>query len=159
VTPTVDRVAGRWSAVRPFAAVAGLAIVGGGIVAAVTRPTGFGNGSWLAAYLVLVVGVAQALLGGGQAVMAERPPAASTVRAELVTWNLGAAAVVVGTLVTAPVLTTLGGVATAVALVLFLLGVRRVGASPAWLPFVYRALVAVVLVSVPIGLVLAWVRH
>jgi hypothetical protein len=159
VTATTERLVDRWPAVWPSAAVAGAAIVAGGIVAAVSRPTDFGNGPWLAAYLVLVVGVAQALLAGGQAMMAEDRPSAATVRNELLSWNLGAAAVVAGTLVAAPVLTTIGGIVTAVALVLFLLGVRRADEVPSWVPLLYRALVVIVLVSVPIGLVLAWVRH
>src|SRR3546814_20131767 len=48
---------------------------------------GFEHGSWLAAYLVLVGGVAQIALGGGQAWLADRVPRARTTRTEAWSWN------------------------------------------------------------------------
>ncbi|HRW41812.1 MAG TPA: hypothetical protein P5193_09740, partial [Microthrixaceae bacterium] len=79
----------RWPSARPFVVVGAVAVVAGGAVAAVTRPTGFELGPWLAAFLVLVGGVAQIALGAGQAWVADRVPASATVRSELAVWNVG----------------------------------------------------------------------
>lgn len=149
----------RWPAVRPFLVVGSVCIVAGGLVAAITRPTGFELGSWLAAYLVLVGGVAQIGLGVGQAWLAQAPPSGVEVRNEAVVWNLSVLATVVGTLLASPILTTVGGIALVVALGLFLAGVRATGGASRTVGAVYRGLTAIVLVSTPVGLVLAWVRH
>jgi hypothetical protein len=154
-----DRLLARWSVVGPFVLVGSVCIVAGGLVAAVSRPTGFELGSWLAAYLVLVGGVAQIALGGGQAWLADSPPAALAVRSELATWNAGVLTTVVGTLTGRPVVTTFGGAASIVALALFLAGVRRAGSAPAWARLLYRSVAAIVLISTPVGLALAWIRH
>ena len=55
----VDEMIARWPSVRPFLLIGSLCTIAGGLVAAVTRPTGFVLGSWTAAFLVLVGGVAQ----------------------------------------------------------------------------------------------------
>lgn len=149
----------RWPAVRPFLVVGSVCIVAGGVVAAVTRPTGFELGSWLAAYLVLVGGVAQIGLGTGQAWLAQAPPRWEEVRTEVVAWNLSVVATVVGTLLAAPIVTTVGGIALVVALGRFLVGVRTTGAGSRLVRVAYRGLTAIVLVSTPVGLVLAWIRH
>jgi hypothetical protein len=141
-------------------AVGAACVVAGGLVAAITRPTGFDLGSWLAAFLVLVGGVAPIVLGTGQAWLAAEAPPPGRVRAEATTWYLGVAATVGGTLAGAPVVTTLGGLASAAALVLFLRGVARPGPGRRGAALVlYRAVAAVVLVSTPVGLALAWLRH
>jgi hypothetical protein len=136
-----------------------VSIVAGGVCAAVTRPTHFELGSWLAAFLVLVGGVATIALGGGQAWMAGEPPPDRAVAAELAAWSVGVAATIAGSLAAVPAVTTVGAVATVVALALFLAGVRRPGAGVRWPLVVYRALAAIVLVSTPVGVVLAWARH
>jgi hypothetical protein len=149
----------RWPSARPFAVAGSLSIVAGGICAAVTRPTHFELGSWLAAFLVLVGGVATIVLGAGQAWMAAEPPQDRAVQAELAAWSLGVAGTIVGSLTAVPVVTTLGAVATVVALGLFLAGVRRADAGVRWPLVAYRALTTIVLVSTPVGVVLAWARH
>lgn len=149
----------RWPAARPFLVIGSVCTVVGGVVAAVTRPTDFELGSWLAAYLVLVGGVAQIALGAGQAWLADEPPRASEVNVEVATWNFGVVATVVGSLASAPVVTTLGGIASALALGLFLVGVRTPGSAPRWARILYRWVVAIVLLSIPVGLALAWIRH
>jgi hypothetical protein len=154
-----DDLIARWPAVRPFVVIGVACTVAGGLVAAVTRPTGFERGPWLAAYLVLVGGVAQIALGAGQAWLADRPPRPREVRAEVTSWNLGVVATILGTLASAPAVTTVGGIASSVALVLFLRGVHTTGSTPRWARFVYRGVAAVVLVSIPVGLALAWIRH
>lgn len=150
-----------WSAARPFVVVGAACTIAGGLVAAITRPTGWAEGSWLAAYLVLVGGVAQISLGVGQAVLFERLPSGRHRRAEVVAWNLGQLGVIGGTLAPAVPVTLAGGLATMVALVLFLVGGRTGGAPPRLAPYrhLYRGVAALVLASTPIGLALAWVRH
>lgn len=149
----------RWRAASVFVIVGSTCVVAGGLVAAVTGPTDFEHGSWLAAYLVLVGGVAQIVLGAGQAWLARRAPPARSTRSEALSWNIGAVAVVLGTLWSEPALTTAGGTASMVALGLFVAGVRRVRPSSRRVGLLYRGIVGIVLVSVPVGVVLAWIRH
>lgn len=149
----------RWSSAQPFVIIGSVLITTGGIVAAITRPASFEAGSWVAAYLVLVGGVAQIALGVGQAWISGAVPTASLVWKQAVAWNLGGALVVAGTLITVPILTSVGGVMLAVALALFLVGLRETGPVPSWAVITYRGLAGFVLLSVPVGLVLAWLRH
>lgn len=149
----------RWKSTRAFVIIGSICIVAGGLVAAVTGPTDFAHGSWLAAYLVLVCGVVQIALGAGQAWLADRAPPHRSTKREAWSWNTGAALVVVGTLASLPILTSLGGMASAVALGLFLRGVRTVRSAPRGAALLYRGIAALVLVSIPVGLALAWTRH
>ena len=106
---------------------------------------------------MLVGGVAQIALGGGQGVLA--PRAASTVVVtELVAWNLGGAAVIGGTLVRLPVIVDFGGMMFVIALALMIRTVRASSVRRRWLLWTYRAMVGVILVSIPIGLVLSSLR-
>lgn len=148
-----------WRSGIVFVVVGSVLIVAGGLVAAVSRPTGFEKGPWVAAFLVLVGGVAQILIGGGQAGLVAQVPSRAVLAAELVTWNLGCAATVVGTLVASPPLTTLGGVALIASLVIFLVAVLTAWARPGLARTAYVTVVGFVLLSTPVGLVLAWVRH
>lgn len=152
-------VADRWRAASTFVIVGAICIVSGGLVAAATGPAGFEHGSWLAAYLVLVGGVAQIALGGGQAWLADRVPRARTTRTEAWSWNLGAVLVVLGTLSSLPTLTSIGGLLSAVALGLFAGGVRRVRTGQRRLRLLYRSIAALILLSTTVGVVLAWIRH
>jgi hypothetical protein len=128
-------------------------IVAGGFVAAVTAASPSEKGAWAAAYLVLVGGVAQIALGVGQSWLARQVPSAGVVAAELAIFNLGNTAVIGGTLADTTWLVDLGGVLLVVALAMYLGATRA--ARGGWPLFVYRALVAFVLVSIPVGLVLA----
>ncbi|WP_193314540.1 hypothetical protein [Georgenia ruanii] len=149
----------RWAAMWPGGLVGFLCIVIGGLVAAVTGPTGFQHGSWAAAYLVLVAGVAQLGLAAGQAWLPARPPTRRTVVGELATWNAGNVAVLAGTVAGAVLPVVAGGLALVVALVLFIHGVKA--PRPGWTTWLtaYRLLAGVVAVSIPVGLVLSAVRH
>ena len=156
---TAVRLGQRWLAIRAFSWIGAICIVAGGLVAAVTLPTGFAMGSWLAAFLVLVGGVAQLGLGIGQGWIATSLPEPDLVRSELTTWNLGAALTIAGSLTKSPVLTTVGSLSVAAALLLFL---RGVSVSPPELQrqrLAYRLLVWFVLLSTPVGIALAWIRH
>jgi hypothetical protein len=139
--------------------VGAASILAGGITAAVTRPTGFALGSWVAAYLVLVAGVAQVALGVGQARLARDAPGRAEVVVELIAWNASVVATIVGTLIGAPVVTTLGGVALVVALVRFLTGVRTSIAPSNASLVLYRVVLTVVAISTPVGIALSWIRH
>ena len=148
--------AGWMRAVRVPLVIGAGAVVAGGLVAAVTGPAGWERGSWVAAYLVLVVGVAQLGLAAGVAWLSDPAPTRQLVGSGVVVWDLGHAAVLVGTLGRVEWAVNVGGVLIVLALLGALLAVRpnRRG----WLLWTYRALVVVVLVSVPVGLVLARLR-
>ena len=142
-----------------FVAVGLGCIVAGGLVAAVTAPTGFPAGSWVAAYLVLVAGVAQIGLGAGQSLFAVRVPSPPVVVSELLAWNVGSAAVITGTLIGSALIVGVGGLGLAVALGLFLYAVRRSRPGLRWQLMLYRALAAVLAMSIPVGLFLSVLRH
>lgn len=135
-------------------------VVAGGLVAALTGPLALWKGSWLAAYLVLVCGVPQYLMGR----TATRGNAIHAGWLALVTWNTGNLAVIAGTLRTAPYLVDAGGALLIVASILLLLALlrnqpsdtiaSRVGAWR-WLMIV---VLSIVIISVPVGLVLAHFR-
>jgi hypothetical protein len=127
-------------------------VVAGGIVAAIAAANPSENGIWASAYLVLVGGVAQIALGLGQSWLAARPPAPVAVAAEVAIYNLGNAAVIGGTLADRTWLVDVGGVLLVVALAMYLWATRR--ARGGWVLLAYRLLVALVLVSIPVGLVL-----
>ena len=134
-------------------------VIGGGLVSAVTGPLSWEHGPWAAAYLVLVVGVAQLGFGAGQAWLAVGPPARGLVVGELLGWNLGSALVITGAVVERPVLVDIGAVLLVAAVVCFLVGVRAPtpGRGPVvvWGRRAYLLLALVILVSIPVGLVLA----
>ncbi|NMR18959.1 hypothetical protein HIR71_01750 [Cellulomonas fimi] len=143
---------------RGFVLVGLIAVVAGGLVAAVTGPTGLAAGSWMAAYLVLVAGVAQAGLGVGQALLAAVPPSAPRTGRQLVLYNAAGIAVLIGTVTEAVLVVVAGGAMLFAALCHFLAAARR-PRTHAWYLAVYRALLAVLGVSIPVGLVLSAVRH
>lgn len=134
----------------------------GGLVAAVTEPLELAKGSWLAAYLVLVCGVPHYLIG--RVVAQFQVERAGWVL--LATWDLGNVAVVVGTLTAAPYIVDTGGLILLVPL-LFLLWIvtrrkRGQGVATGRREAVWRWMLAVfiiaLIVSIPVGLVLAHLR-
>jgi hypothetical protein len=146
---TLDRPVGAF-----LAAASGL-IVGGGAVAAVNSAAPFAHGSWLAAYLVLVGGVSQVVLGAGRLALRAPRPTPARLRTQLVLWNLGSLAVPAGVLSDAPTLVTVGSVALLWALALFAaeaIGVRREVRRRA---VVYLAIVVGLAASVVVGSLLA----
>jgi len=157
-TPVPAHPLPRWSVSLPFAAFGTACVVAGGLVAAAVAMAPSELGSWAAAYLVLVGGVAQVALGAGQALLAPRSPGRRAVAAELAGWNAGNGAVLAGTLLGATWLADAGGVLLAAVLVLALAAVRGAVRQPSWPLHLYRALVALVLVSIPVGLVIAAVH-
>ena len=146
----------RWDAVRAFALMGTICVISGGLVAAATAPSRSEGGAWAAAYLVLVAGVAQIALGAGQALLAAQTPDVAVTRIQVATWTLGSIAVIGGTLSRTLLVADLGSVLLLVTLAMSLLAVRHahVGRGIWW----YRALIVLLGVSMPTGLVLARVR-
>ncbi|MGH3322508.1 MAG: hypothetical protein ACRDN9_20500, partial [Streptosporangiaceae bacterium] len=130
-------------------------VVAGGLVAAATAPAPATHGSWAAVYLVLVAGVAQVALGVGQAVLAPTPAPSRLAAGQLAAWNAGNAAVIAGTLLGVVAVVDAGGALLVVALALLVAAVRGAQAGRGWLLYAFRPFVVVLLVSIPVGLVLA----
>lgn len=142
----------------PFAVVGTACVVAGGLVAAATARAPSEHASWAAAYLVLVAGVTQVALGVGQALLAPASPSRRLVAGEFVAWNAGNAAVLAGTPAGVVPVVDAGGLVLVAALVLWTYGSRGVSRRGGWGPLAYRLLVGLVLVSIPVGLVLAQAR-
>lgn len=132
-------------------------IVLGGLVAAVTGPLGLSHGSWLAAYLVLVCGAAQCAMGPAQQYLAVHPIPARTSWIQLICWNLGNAAVIAGTLTAVPVVVDIGGGLVTIPLILTVRAVRN--SSRRLLCRAYSAAMGILIISIPVGLTLAHLRH
>jgi hypothetical protein len=137
-----------------FLASASVLIVAGGAVAAVNSAAPFGHGSWLAAYLVLVGGVSQGVLGAGRLAL-QAPPRSRARPVQLALWNVGSLAVPVGVVWDAPMLVTAGSVALLCALALFAADARERGRAVRGRAAVYLAIVVGLAVSVVIGSALA----
>ena len=151
----------RWVTSTPFFVIGALGIVAGGVAAAVTGPTDWGNGSWCAAFLVLVVGVAQIGLGAGQAALAPNLATRRLVVGECALWNVGSAGVITGTLADSPAIVTVGSLVFLAALALAAFAVRghsELTGRTRPLLLAFRVLLIVLLVSTPIGMVLSWAR-
>ncbi len=142
----------------PFVVLGAVSVIAGGLVAAVSAPAGWEHGSWAAAYLVLVTGVAQIGLGAAQAALVAAPPWRRGRAVELLGWNLGSALVIVGTLVTSPPVVMVGAVLLVVALATFAASIRGETVGPRWVRTVLLLLVLVLLVSIPVGVVLSVLR-
>lgn len=133
-----------------------LSVLAGGLVAAVTGPLELYRGSWLAAYLVLVCGVAAWIIGLFQ-LRHNRVSQGRLQWFELASWCLGNALVILGTLVAMPGLVYTGSGFLTIALVSFLRHSLR------WTPsrqvWGYRVVLAVLMASVPVGMLLSFLRH
>jgi hypothetical protein len=148
---TVERVGRR---IAPALLIALASTVAGGLVAAASARTASEKSSWAAAYLVLVGGVATLGLALGRGLLSPGRPSGRMLAAELTAWLVGNALVLVGTLADLTWLVDVGGALLVGALALLVLGVRR-GPGARWARAVFTALVAILLVSIPVGLVLA----
>lgn len=137
-----------------FFIVGAASIVLGGLAAAVTSPLGWAHGAWVAAYLVLVTGAAQVALGIGQDHFTDGDVSGRLSVAELVGLNIGSAGVIVGTLVPSPWIVDIGGLLVLVALALMLVAVQGARLSAAVV--IYRLVIVLLVISIPIGLVLAY---
>lgn len=154
----VSDAATRRSAVLPFVVIGIAWIVVGGLVAAATAHAPTEDGTWTAAYLVLVAGLAQVALGVGEALLAPWPPNQQVVLAQVVAWNLSSAAIVTGTVADVTWLVDVGGVLLVAVLVSMLYVGRGQGHAQRLLLAGFRVLAGVLLMSIPIGLVLARIQ-
>lgn len=112
----------------PLALVGALCIISGGLLAATTTSAPTHNTAWTTAYLVLVGGAAQVGLGLGRAVVATST-SAPLAAVQVAGWNLGNAAVLVGTWLGRTALVDLGGALLVATLFLLARGLRP---SQAW---------------------------
>lgn len=140
---------------RGIAAIglAGVLITAGGLVAAVNSAAPFDHGSWLAAYLVLVGGVAQVLLLLAPVVVAE--DATGTSAAPVWFWSAGSVAVPAGVLAGSVAAVGVGSAPLVAALVLLARDARHArwaGRGWAW---AYAALLVMLGTSIVVGVALA----
>ncbi|WP_445154723.1 hypothetical protein ACTWLI_00130 [Arthrobacter sp. Hor0625] len=131
-------------------------IVLGGLVAAVAGPLHFDRGSWLAAYLVLVCGVAQCAISSQSRILGAAPLPPAQRWALFGCWNTGNALVIVGALVSIPLITDAGGLLLVAGLALAGAGTRH--SQRLMMALLLRAFYLVLVVSVPVGLVLSHLR-
>ena len=133
-----------------------LAIFAGGMIAAITAPLNLEKGSWLAAYLTLVAGLTQLLLSHQHQILRLARPASRPLWIQLALWIAGNLLVIVGSLATAPLAVDLGGAILVVALLIALK--FSVGTPLVWRAWPLRLFYTAVIISTPIGLVLAHTR-
>lgn len=137
----------------------GFSIVAGGLVAAVTGPTEWDHGSWVAAFLVLVGGVAQIGIAAGQAHLVDTSMTRRFGSVQCILWNTACAIVVAGTLLSSPATVSIGSALLMAALGMSVYAISRSSGRHPQLLVLYRALLSVLLVSIPIGIALSWTRH
>lgn len=131
-------------------------VVAGGLTAAVTGPLKLAKGSWLAAYLVLICGVAQCLLSRQAETLGREPPDRDHPWVRPAAWNAGNSLVVLGALSSRPLVADAGGVLLLGGLVLAAIETRRATRRrPAMIVRVVHGLLAT---SVPVGLTLSHLR-
>ncbi len=139
----------------PFLVIGGLGIVLGGLFSAISAGSPSYLAAWAVAYLVLVVGVAQVVLGMGQARLAVHAPSEGVVSAEVLTFNLANILVLGGSMFSLTSLTWVGAALIVVAMGLFIWAARGSASEQRWWLYGYRAMIVVILVSAPIGIILA----
>ena len=153
----------RLRSASPWLVLGVASVVAGGLVAAVVAHDPSEKPVWSSAYLVLVAGIGQIGLALGRTLLPARPPTPGAVVRDFAVFALGNAGVVLGTLIDMVWLVDAGGALLVVALASMLWGVRGTSGATAhetagWLEsllWTYRVIVVVLLVSIPVGLVLA----
>lgn len=150
--------AARRSWLLPFLVAGTVCIIAGGLLAAATAYVTTQQTAWATAYIVLVGGVAQIGLGAGVAWLSPHA-GARLAHWAFAGWNLGNAGVLAGQLAAVVVLTDIGTAFLVATLVLVLIAVRgrHAADTPAHpgVLFAFRALVVLLAVSMPVGVVLA----
>ncbi len=144
----------RLLAARIFLVAALLAILAAGFVSAATAHAPSRPMMWMVAYLVLVAGVAQGVLGLGQALLPARPPSPRWRAGEWVLFNAGNLGVIAGTLAASTAWVTVGTVLFVASLAAFLAGVRGAGRG-GWLLLAFRAVLVIVCLGACVGLALS----
>lgn len=148
---------------RVFLACAAAFVLAAAVVAAVRIATPISHGWWLVAYLGLVGGVSQALLGPGLNGIVDRSggrrSGGAASIAHLVLWNVGTVLVAVGVLADSSPGVLAGSVLMLVALGWFAVSLRRAGSTAArpvraWM-LAYALLLVFLGSSVVVGAALA----
>lgn len=139
----------------PFKAFGAAAIIAAGFIAAAIAYHSTEHLVWMIAYLVLVVGVVQYVLGAGQERLADKKPSGLAIGGQWLVLNLGNAGVIGGTLLGSFVAVVIGTVLFAAAMVWFLWCTR--GGATGWLRRGYRVLALFMLASSLVGLVVSFV--
>jgi hypothetical protein len=150
----IDR---RVSPANVLTAVGAACIVLGGLIAAVSGPLHLALGSWAAAYLVLVAGVAQYAMGRHRARQRHailRMPWAWT---QVGAWNAGNALVIAGSVAGIPWLVDGGSVLLLAALVIAFRS-SRPASVPRWIEWAYRVFLVLLAISAVIGALIAHLR-
>jgi hypothetical protein len=134
-----------------------LAILAGGLLAAFSAKKPTRQASWASAYLVLIVGLAQAIIGVILYAVNAHVAAYMIVFA-FVTFNLGNAGVVIGTdgryrNKSYRKLVDIGGALMVVSMLTLLVTVW--GATFSWQLMTLYVVIAIILVTMPIGIVLS----
>lgn len=129
----------------------------GGLVAtaAINGATPFAHGSWLAAYLVLVGGVAQLLLGLGWLALPRASASTRLRRAQLGLWNVGTLAIAGGVLGDLAAVVFAGSAVFAAALACFARGSGSSRGTGHGQVLAYRLLIYLLFASVVVGGVLS----
>lgn len=140
----------RLRAARWFVITAVLAIIAAGLISALTAHAGSRALMWVVAYLVLVVGIAQGVLGLGQALLPEKPPSARWHLGQWLAFNAGNAGVIAGRWLEWHGLVGFGTALFAFALIGFLISVRGRGG---WMLWLYRGVLWITLLGAATGLV------
>lgn len=143
---------------QPYAGVGVAGIIAGGLCAAVTGPLDWHRGSWVAAFLVLVVGVGQLCLALGEHSLLDRRRFAQRSHLQLALFNGGSLGVVVGTLLAEPVIVSLASLVVMTSLIRFALASREVNSSWSAAKAIYVGMLALLIVSTPVGIALSWLR-
>lgn len=138
---------------RALLTLGALCVVLGGLVAAATGPLDWAKGSWAAAYLVLVMGVAQYVMGWMHHDRGDRDAPGWT---QIAGWNTGSLLVIGGTLLATPLLVDLGSALLVLALVLAALATRSRSGG---VVLAHRVMLVVLAVSIPVGVTLSHLRN
>ncbi|MCZ4651883.1 hypothetical protein O4157_10605 [Gordonia amicalis] len=129
-------------------------VVVGGLVAAVARPLDLTKGSWLAAYLVLVCGVALAVIGAAQQHTREPVPP-GVQHLQLTGWVVANGLVIVGSLAELPYVVDAGSLILFPVLALTAWAGRSLARDFPLAGDAYLATIFVLASSIPVGIVLA----
>lgn len=136
---------------KPFGVAGCIGIVAGGVLAsAIAAPAPTRHGVWAVAYLVLVIGVGQLVIGAGQALLPAEPPSPPVAAVITAAFNVAGGAIVLGVVTDRVLVFDLGSALLFVTLARALYSVRR-GASRGWALVGYRLFLLMLIVSIPIG--------
>ncbi len=140
----------------PFFVVAAIAIVAAGFLAAALTQQPMRQGIWLVAFLILVVGVAQVLLGAGRVWLSGKAVTRQGMLVECLVYNLANAMVIGGALSSWVALVLAGTVLFVLLLLRFL--VASLGCTAGRWLWLYRLFLLLLAGSASIGLGLSAIQ-